>query len=430
MTKGKKFRRNASAPPNPATKSTSLADLTVRFQSLCREAHSKYEMVQKIGRLKPKLQQDIDHCINVICSSPVSAETCRQMFCLDGLMGCYLRTANDKNSEYWMPVISDVEIMPNSSNLSFSIPEMALPVVESSLETLHASQLPPNISLSHSRDILIDEAIVIALSEPIIVPIPSHIDDILTNEVVFVADVMSSLSVSSFSPPASPVTCDVTVPSHPAEDGEEVVNGHVVGSELHEHEQPPHPTPKVISPEDERPLVVDPSLVADSYLSPCAEPISSLVNHTTEPFTMSDDGVRMSAVPSHPASLVTCDLMGPLVVGPSLQFALVATGELETLPSSASSPPNTPLNNNNNNNNNNELTDTNEFSSNSSSMVIPSSLSNGARSFRPFTDCFNSDEVEPTIRVISPIIINHRGETIAGNRIFTSPKLSSSSYAR
>ena len=92
----------------------------------------------------------------------------------------------------------------------------------------------------------------------------------------------------------------------------------------------------------ERPLVVDPSLVADSYLSPCAEPISTLVNHTTEPFTMSDDGVRLSVVPSHPASLVTCDVTGPLVVEPSLQFALVATGEKETLPSSASSPPNTP----------------------------------------------------------------------------------------
>ena len=36
------------------------------------------------------------------------------------------------------------------------------------------------------------------------------------------------------------------VPSHPAEDGEKVVNGHVVESELHEHEQPSHPTPKVI----------------------------------------------------------------------------------------------------------------------------------------------------------------------------------------
>ena len=55
-----------------------------------------------------------------------------------------------------------------------------------------------------------------------------------------------------------------------------------------------------------------PSLVADSYLSPCAEPTSSLVNHTTEnllalgiePSTMSDVGVRMSAVPSHSASLV------------------------------------------------------------------------------------------------------------------------------
>ena len=364
-------------------------------------------------------------------------------------------------------------------------------------------------------------------------------DSYVTSYVADIPSARSSLSVSSFSPPASPVTFDVTVPSHPVEDGEEVVNGHVVGSELHEHEQPPHPTPKVFLPEDERPLVVVPSLrlpetmnvdessesrvptenflaivadsylspcaepisslvadsylspcaepisslVADSYLSPCAEPISSLVadpyvspgssasslslasrfeaklllfnnllsnyikrtpvellqskdhlsllelaaefntplhsgnasssdkeipfipsdltipvacweggkkeslletppvlsssssphtasNHTTEnllalgiePSSMSDDGVRMSVVPSHPASLVTCDLMGPLVVGPSLQFALVATGELETLPSSASSPPNTPLNNNNNNNN--ELTNTNEFSSN------------------------------------------------------------------
>ena len=56
------------------------------------------------------------------------------------------------------------------------------------------------------------------------------------------------------SPPTSPVTFDVTVPSHPAEDGEEVVNGHVVGSELHEHEQPLHIIPKVFLPEDERPL--------------------------------------------------------------------------------------------------------------------------------------------------------------------------------
>ena len=67
------------------------------------------------------------------------------------------------------------------------------------------------------------------------------------------------------------------VPSHPVEDGEEVVNGFVVGSELQEHEQPPHPTPKVISPEDERPHVVDPSLVADFYLRSCAEPISSTI---------------------------------------------------------------------------------------------------------------------------------------------------------
>ena len=112
-------------------------------------------------------------------------------------------------------------------------------------------------------------------------------DSYVTSCVADIPSVSSSLSVSSFSPLASPVMWNVTVPSHPAEDGEEVVNGHVVESELHEHEQPPHPTPKVISPEDERPLVADSSLVADSYLSHCAEPISSLVNHTTEPFTMS-----------------------------------------------------------------------------------------------------------------------------------------------
>ena len=163
---------------------------------------------------------------------------------------------------------------------------------------------------------------------------------------------------------------------------------------------------------------------------------------------MSDAGVRMSAVSSYPGSLVTCDLMGSLVVEPSLQFAPVATGEMGTLPSAASPPPNTTSNNTNNNeytsvriadcfgrvdvNDPSEIISNNMPSSSSSPIDAVSNLPIGVRnlSTSPSSPFVDSPKNPPVVSPLVNLFITHRSSLNFADMMVILQHPSASSFER